>query len=94
LHALDGGAAGEDLEAGFVAGDGGGGGAAEGGGEGGAGGVGSLDLVDVGGVEGGGEGAEGEEVGVRGGEGVRVESGCGWRVSCFWFLNREKGRRD
>jgi len=77
FEALGAGAGGEDLEAGFVAGDGDGVGGSEGGGEGGEGRVGALDLVDVGRVERGGEGAEGEEVGVGRGDGVRVEAVAG-----------------
>ena len=76
LNTFGAGATREDLEAGFVAGNGGGGGGAEGRGKGGEGRVGALDLIYVGGVEGGGEGAEGEEVGVRVGRG----SVCGgWK---------------
>lgn len=75
------GAEGEDLEAAFVAGDGGGEGRTEEWGHGRARGVGALDLVYVGGVYGGGEGPEEEGGGGEGwGNGVRVE-----REDISWF---------
>ena len=87
----DSGAGAEDLEDAFVAGDGGGEGRAERGGEGREGGVDALDLVDVGRVEGGGEGAQGEEGGVRGGEGMCVETVVvGGRSGEWWFCGGDR----
>ena len=50
-----------------------------------------MNLVDVGGVERGGEGAEGEEIGVRWGEGMRVETGGRMFVSMWLLLQKVCG---
>jgi len=94
-----GGPEGEDLEAGFVAADGGGERRAEEWGQGRARGVDALDLVYVRWVDGGGEGAEEEGGGGEGGgDGVVVESVREVSLAGYWRAGdedeRKKGRRE